>query len=135
MTALVRLSLSLIVGLAVSPARAAAQSDSAADSLPAGVTPEMVTPGKAVFTKTGLCFACHGATGQGAVCPNLTANPWIHGDGSYSFIVATVTTGVTKEQSKSGVVMPPKGGSSISEEDVKAVAAYVWTLSRGKTQP
>jgi mono/diheme cytochrome c family protein len=135
MTALVRVAFPVLVGLALSVAPAAAQSDAAADSLPAGVTPEMVTQGKAIFTKTGLCFACHGATGQGAVCPNLTADPWIHGDGSYSFIVSTVTTGVTKEQSKSGVVMPPKGGSSISEDDVKAVAAYVWTLSRGKTQP
>jgi len=25
--------------------------------------------------------------------------------------------------------MPPKGGSQISEDDVKAVAAYVWSLS------
>jgi mono/diheme cytochrome c family protein len=31
--------------------------------------------------------------------------------------------------SKSGVPMPAKGGGSISDDDVKAVAAYVYTLS------
>jgi cytochrome c5 len=36
---------------------------------------------------------------------------------------------VTKEESKSGIMMPPRGGSTISDEDVKAVAAYVYSLS------
>jgi hypothetical protein len=27
------------------------------------------------------------------------------------------------------VMMPPRGGSSISDPQVQAVAAYVWTLS------
>jgi cytochrome c5 len=40
-----------------------------------------------------------------------------------------VTKGVTKEESKSGIMMPPRGGSTISDEDVKAVAAYVYSLS------
>jgi cytochrome c5 len=30
------------------------------------------------------------------------------------------------------VAMPPKGGSSISDDDVKAVAAYVYSLSHKK---
>ena len=44
-------------------------------------------------------------------------------------IAATVTSGIPKEKAKSGIPMPPKGGSSISDEDVKAVAAYVYSLS------
>ncbi len=44
-------------------------------------------------------------------------------------IVATVTKGIPKEAAKTKVAMPPKGGSSISDEEVKAVAAYVWSLS------
>ena len=30
-----------------------------------------------------------------------------------------------------GAIMPPKGGSAITDDQVKAVAAYVWTLSHG----
>ena len=59
-----------------------------------------------------LCYACHGANAQGAVGPNLTDSEWIHGDGSYDFIVATVTSGIPKEKAKRGVPMPPKGGST-----------------------
>ena len=61
--------------------------------------------------------------------PNLTDSEWIHGDGSYDFIVATVTSGIPKEKAKGGIAMPAKGGSSISDDDVKAVAAYVYSLS------
>jgi mono/diheme cytochrome c family protein len=96
---------------------------------PAGPSPELVQKGDSIFHKTGLCYACHGANAQGAVGPNLTDAEWIHGDGSYDFIAATVTAGVPKEKAKSGVPMPPKGGSAISDDDVKAVAAYVYSLS------
>jgi cytochrome c oxidase cbb3-type subunit III len=98
-------------------------------SAPAGVTPEAIAQGDSIFHKAGNCYACHGANAQGVVGPNLTDAEWIHGDGSYDMIVATVTKGIPKEESKSGVPMPPKGGSTITDEQVKQVAAYVWSLS------
>jgi mono/diheme cytochrome c family protein len=98
-------------------------------SLPKGVTAEMIAKGKEVYSKSGLCFACHGPDGKGTVGPNLTDDVWLHSKGSYEEIAHQVTAGVTKEESKSGVPMPPKGGSTISDDDVKAVAAYVWSLS------
>jgi cbb3-type cytochrome c oxidase subunit III len=96
---------------------------------PAGVTPAAIAAGDSIFHKTGNCYACHGANAQGLVGPNLTDSTWIHGDGSYDFIVATVTTGIPKEKSKSGIMMPPKGGSTITDDQVKQVAAYVYSLS------
>jgi len=97
-------------------------------TLPSGVTQKMITDGGGIFKGAGLCFACHGQEAKGI--PNLGANltdaEWIHIDGSYEKIVETITTGTT---SSAGVAMPPKGGSAISEADVKAVAAYVWSLS------
>jgi cbb3-type cytochrome c oxidase subunit III len=96
---------------------------------PAGVTPATIAKGDTIFHKTGLCYACHGSNAEGTVGPNLTDAEWLHGDGSYDMIVATVTSGVPAEKAKKGIAMPPKGGSSISEEDVKAVAAYVYSLS------
>ncbi|MFI5209435.1 MAG: c-type cytochrome [Gemmatimonadales bacterium] len=101
----------------------------AAQSLPPGVTKEMITQGDAVFHGAGLCFACHGNDAKGAVGPNLTDDEWLHSKGTYDDIVKSIQTGTTKEQSKSGNIMPPKGGADISDADVKAVAAYVWSLS------
>jgi cbb3-type cytochrome c oxidase subunit III len=99
---------------------------------PAAVTPAAITQGDSIFHSKGNCYACHGANAQGAVGPNLTDAEWIHSDGSYDAIVKQVTTGVTKEESKSGIPMPAKGGSSITDDEVKAVAAYVYSLSHKK---
>jgi cbb3-type cytochrome c oxidase subunit III len=96
---------------------------------PAGVTPAAVAQGDSIFHKDGMCYACHGSNAQGAVGPNLTDAEWLHGDGSYDMIVATVTSGVPADKAKKGIAMPPKGGSSITDEQVKAVAAYVYSLS------
>ena len=101
-----------------------------ADSLPAGVTAEMVAKGKKVFGGAGLCMACHGPAGKGLTGPDLTDATWLHFDGSYQAIVKVVTGGIDDKQSKTGVIMPPKGGSSISDDEVQAVAAYVWTLRK-----
>jgi cytochrome c oxidase cbb3-type subunit 3 len=99
---------------------------------PAAVTPAAIAQGDSIFHSKGNCYACHGANAQGAVGPNLTDAEWIHSDGSYDAIVKQITTGVTKEESKSGIPMPAKGGSSITDDEVKTVAAYVYSLSHKK---
>jgi mono/diheme cytochrome c family protein len=88
----------------------------------------MITQGKAVFTGAGVCFACHGMDAEGISGPSLTDSVWIHNRGEYDKIVQLILTGVDARASKSGVVMPPRGGSAISDADVRAVAAYVWSL-------
>jgi mono/diheme cytochrome c family protein len=100
---------------------------------PAAVTPAAITLGDSLFHSKGNCYACHGANAQGAVGPNLTDAEWIHSDGSYDAIVKQITTGVTAEESKSKIPMPPKGGSTITDDEVKAVAAYVYSLSHKKS--
>jgi mono/diheme cytochrome c family protein len=99
---------------------------------PAAVTPAAITLGDSLFHSKGNCYACHGANAQGVVGPNLTDAEWIHSDGSYDAIVKQITTGVTAEESKSKVPMPPKGGSQMTDDEVKAVAAYVYSLSHKK---
>ena len=124
MTMMLRVAgaLTLLSGLAAAPAMGQAP-------LPDGVTQAMVDKGNEIFHKSGLCYACHGQDAKGLVGPNLTDDVWLHSKGSYAELVEQVTKGVTKEESKSGIPMPAKGGSSISDDDVKAVAAYVWRLS------
>ena len=77
----------------------------------------------------GTCTACHGQDAKGtAIAPNLTDGEWLNGDGSLAFIEHTVTTGVPKPKSHPAP-MPPMGGASLSPDQIKAVAAYVYSLS------
>lgn len=103
----------------------------AAGALPAGVTDAMVAEGQAVFAGPGVCAACHGADGTGAIGPNLVDSEWLIGDGSYEALVETITNGVPASQAtfRRGAVMPPRGGGAINEAQIRAVAAFVWTLS------
>jgi len=105
---------------------------SAVAQAPAAVTPAAIALGDSLFHSKANCYACHGANAQGAVGPNLTDAEWIHSDGSYDAIVKQITTGVTAEESKSKIPMPPKGGSQITDDEVKAVAAYVYSFSHKK---
>jgi cbb3-type cytochrome c oxidase subunit III len=100
-----------------------------AQDLPAGVTEKMISDGEAIFKGAGTCFACHGQDAKGipALGADLTDEEWTHADGTYDSIVATIKSGA---QAASGAVMPPKGGPNLSEEQVRAVAAYVWSLSK-----
>lgn len=99
--------------------------------LPEGVTAEMVARGQQVFEGAGICYTCHMQGGVGGpLGPNLTDDSWINTDGSYESIVSVVLNGVTQPVEHPGIMLP-RGGTSISDDDVRAVAAYVWTLSRG----
>jgi mono/diheme cytochrome c family protein len=99
--------------------------------LPAGVTAAMVARGQQVFEGAGICYTCHMQGGVGGpLGPNLTDDQWINTDGSFDGIVNVVLNGVTQPLEHPGIMLP-RGGTNISDEDVRAVSAYVWTLSRG----
>jgi mono/diheme cytochrome c family protein len=119
-----RTPLALLAVLVVAGAsRLAAQESSAPAS-----NPDLIARGDSIYHGPGNCYACHGSNGTGSVGPSLTDSEWIHSKGTYEDIVAQINSGVTREQSKSGIAMPPKGGGTMSEDDVKAVAAYVYSL-------
>lgn len=100
------------------------------DSLPAGLTATMIADGQKIYAGPGLCSACHGpqAKGINGLGPNLTDAEWIHSNGTYDALVGQITAGVPANKSKSGVAMPPKGGSALTDAQIRAVAAYVWSL-------
>ena len=98
--------------------------------LPEGVTAAMVARGKTIFEGPGTCFACHGATGEGTpIAPNLTDDEWLHVDGSYEQLLNLIDTGVQETKEFPGLMMP-RGGSGMSDEDLRAVTAYAWSISR-----
>lgn len=131
------LLLSLITAAAV-PAAAQTSSENSAtpaappanSEAPAGASASLIARGDAVYHGPGNCYACHGNKGEGLVGPNLTDAEWIHSKGTLEEIEAQIIHGVSKEESKTGIPMPPKGGATISDEDIKACAAYVHSLSQ-----
>ena len=125
-----RMSLTF-AGLAI--AFIGASSLQAQEALPEGVTEAMVQEGQTIFMGAGLCAVCHGMDGSGAVGPNLTDGEWLTGEGTYPELIDQITNGVSPAEVKNalGAIMPPKGGSAITDDQVKAVAAYVWTLTHG----
>ncbi|HEX3132512.1 MAG TPA: cbb3-type cytochrome c oxidase N-terminal domain-containing protein, partial [Planctomycetota bacterium] len=75
--------------------------------------PAMAAKGKALMTKT-VCFTCHGPELTGLIGPNLRDKYWIYGS-NMTTIIETISNGRPP-------LMPPKGGSVLSAEDVEAIA-------------
>jgi glucose/arabinose dehydrogenase/mono/diheme cytochrome c family protein len=102
---------------------------------PAGATDADVELGARIFNgqaEGGACAGCHGQNGAGSpVAPNLTSGKWLWSNGSLASIRNTITNGVAQPKEFRSP-MPAKGGASLSEQDVSAVAAYVWAISRQK---
>ena len=97
--------------------------------LPEGVTQEMVAAGQEVYGGAGFCFTCHGATGDGTpLAPALNDGEWLNIDGSLAEIERIVHEGVPQPV-QHPAPMPPMGGAQLSEDQMAAVAAYVYTLS------
>ena len=105
--------------------------------LPEGVTAQLGQEGQRVYHGPGLCVTCHGQDGVGAALgPALNDQEWIHlQTGSYDEILAITRSGVDSP-AEYPAPMPPRGGADISDDQLRAVAAYVFALSRGvETQP
>ena len=114
------------------PAAEAAPAAAATDmNLPEGVTSAMVAEGEGIFGGAGICFTCHMQGGVGGpLAPNLTDDAWLNVDGSYESIVENIMTGVLEPKEHPSPMLP-RGGTNITDEQVRAVGAYVWTLSQG----
>lgn len=98
--------------------------------LPEGVTQEMVAQGEQIFNQQ-ICFSCHGADGVGTTLgPALTDDEWLNTDGTYDGIVNIIRTGVTQPV-EFPAPMPPMGGIQLTDEQVRQVAAYVYSISHG----
>lgn len=88
------------------------------------VNDKMAEAGKAKF---GLCAACHGADGKGAVAnnletgaPNLTDNIWLYG-GSRKAVEESIRNG------RAGVM--PAWKDVLGEEKVHVISSYIYNIS------
>ena len=75
------------------------------------------------------CIGCHGTDASGTpLGPPLLGHRWIWGDGSYQSIEKIIREGVPQPKQYRSP-MPPLGGAQLTDEQLSAVAAYVWGLS------
>lgn len=100
---------------------------------PAGATVAMLALGDSIFhgqAAGGLCYTCHGMDAKGGpLAPSLVDTTWITGDGSYAFIQKRVTEGMATPTAPYVAPMLPMGGAQLTPDQVKAVSAYVYSIS------
>jgi cbb3-type cytochrome c oxidase subunit III len=105
--------------------------------VPAGATAAQVALGNRIFhgdVGGASCTGCHGADGSGTpLGPNLADKEWLWSDGSVNGIAATITQGVAQPK-QYRAPMPAMGGATLTPDQVKALAAYVWGLSHRSTK-
>ena len=113
----------------------AGKAANAKEPLPKGVTPETIALGKKIYSGQiggATCTGCHGMTGSGSpLGPALTGKEWIWGDGSLASIKKIIADGV-QQPKKYRAPMPPMGGAHLTQDQLSALAGYVWTLSHRK---
>lgn len=142
-----------VVGLAIAtasivPTGALAQQEAArqeatsfTDTIPGETLARMVEVGSGVFNG-GTCTVCHAVGGRGDErrAPDLTDAEWLHSDGSFEGILRTIVWGVERDEMKATTPRPfemfPLGGMSLASNDERrALAAYVWSLGHGSQPP
>jgi glucose/arabinose dehydrogenase len=101
--------------------------------VPQGATREMVALGGRIYhgeVGGAACTGCHGESAEGTpLAPALTAHKWLWSDGGYNGIAKTITEGVLQPKEYRSP-MPPMGGAQLTPDQVSAVAAYIWSISR-----
>jgi len=100
--------------------------------VPAGSSRRIVELGDDVFhgrAGGAGCTGCHGTDASGTpLGPPLLGHRWLWGDGSYESIEKIIRQGVPQPK-QYRAPMPPMGGAQLTDEQLSAVAAYVWGLS------
>jgi len=98
------------------------------------ISEEMLSQG-AMLLAEGTCARCHSLDASGTnLGPDLTDDEWLHGDGSLESIRTTIIFGVQRDQIKDlsrRQPMEPMGQMMLGEDQIDALAAYIWSLSRG----
>jgi mono/diheme cytochrome c family protein len=115
----------LVLGLLIGFATVAFAATTASPSPSGAALPGDPSKGQQLFTSSG-CATCHGASLTGGIGPPLhpiknlgdTKDPL-----DFQYLITTITNG------KSGLAgygtMPPKGGATITDQDVKDLAAFI----------
>jgi mono/diheme cytochrome c family protein len=121
-------------GAAATGAAPASGAAMKAPAKPAAVTAANIALGDSLFNN-GACQRCHGKGGVGAAnAPALDGKKWVQlQTGSFEEIVQVITLGVPQTAIKDPshrFAMRSRGGPmNLTDPQIQALAAYVWTLS------
>ena len=119
-------------GAPAATAPAAGVAVGGASATGAANSPQAIALGDSIFhglAAGGICMTCHGPGAKGGqLAPDLTDQQWLNGDGSYDFIVQVISNGVPEPKQHPAPM--PGFGQTFTPDQVRAVAAYVYSLSR-----
>lgn len=103
-------------------------------ALPGGVTVERVADGLRLYHTKGACAGCHGDLGVGtAEGPSLVTGRWKLGPGTYEWLVHITRHAGWGASSRAGDPEAMRGPTVLDSAEVSRVAAYVWSVSRGRS--
>lgn len=97
---------------------------------------DMVAAGQQIFNGNGICFTCHGMDGVGSpLGPDLTSGSWLWVDkgGDVQAQVEKIVREGVSQPKQYPAPMPPMAGVSLTDEQIRDVAAYVVSISGGKS--
>jgi mono/diheme cytochrome c family protein len=112
-----------------------AQPLAAQDTAPVTVVMDSssIAAGRLLFEGRGGCVPCHGEQGEGTPDgSSLIAGPWTLGDGSYPWLLHITRHAGWGTQSREGDPRPMRGPTVLDSAEVRRVAVYVFSISRGK---
>lgn len=92
----------------------------------------LIAQGRMVYAGVGSCFACHGPDAKGTpIGPDLSDDIWLNVNGAVTpaSIASVIRAGVA-EPVEAPAPMPPMGGAALSDDQVQALAAYIYSLSQ-----
>src|SRR5690606_36033392 len=99
----------------------------AVETLPPGVSAGQVEQGRELFV---TCAVCHGLDAGGTqLGPSLRDAEWIHITGTLDEIEGVIRSGVPSPRTYP-VPMAEMGGAGLDDEQLRAVASYVYAISR-----
>ena len=102
-------------------------------TLPEKPTPALIAHGDSIFhgpTAPGTCAICHGENGTGSrLGPPLTNSRRFRSDGTIESIARAIRVGIAWHPPAVLPSMPPYAGT-LDREQIWAVAAYVYSISR-----
>jgi mono/diheme cytochrome c family protein len=126
-------SLMSLVGATVFLGLAPALSAQDTASAPAVADSTSIAAGRQLYQSTGGCVPCHGEAGEGSPeGPSLVAGPWELGDGSWSWLLGITRHAGWGTRTREGDPRPMRGPTVLDSAGVRQVAAYVFSISRGK---
>ena len=100
---------------------------------PQEVNEASIAAGRNLFHGTGACSSCHGERGVGTPDgPSLTSGGWELGDGTFDWLVHMTQHAGWGTRGRGDDPRAMRGPTGLDQEQVRQVAAYVWSISREK---